>query len=107
MKLTFQENIALAPLTTLKVGGAARFFVEAKTDEEVLEAVNFAKENNLPLFILGGGSNILVSDDGFDGLVLKISLMGITEVYDEADTRLTVQAGEGWDAFVKFCVEKK
>lgn len=70
--MKIQKNIPLAQYTTLKVGGAARFFCEAKDEKEIVEALEFAKEKNLPIFILGGGSNILVSDKGFDGIVIKI-----------------------------------
>ncbi len=70
--MEIRKNIPLAQYTTLKIGGAAKFFVEAKNEEEILEALKFAKEKHLPVFVLGGGSNILVSDKGFDGLVIKI-----------------------------------
>jgi UDP-N-acetylmuramate dehydrogenase len=70
--MNFQENIPLAPYTTFKIGGPARFFCEAGNDEEILEALEFAREKNLPVFVMGGGSNILVADKGFDGLVIKI-----------------------------------
>jgi UDP-N-acetylmuramate dehydrogenase len=70
--LKIQQNILLAPYTTFKIGGPARYFVEARDEEELLEAIRFAQENNLEIFILGGGSNILVNDDGFDGLVIHI-----------------------------------
>lgn len=100
-KLLIKENTELAPLTTLKVGGAARFFVEAKTEDDVIDAVKWANENQLPLFILGGGSNILISEKGFNGLVLQIALKGI-----EIDENLVIaQAGEDWDELVKLCVE--
>src|SRR4030042_1574922 len=71
--MKIQKNIPLAPYTTFRIGGAARFFCEAKSEEDILEALKFAKEKSLPVFVLGGGSNVLVSDKGFDGLVLKIS----------------------------------
>lgn len=100
-KFVIQENRELAPLTTLKVGGAARFFVEAKTENEVIEAVTWAKANNFPVFILGGGSNILVSDKGFNGLVLQIALQGI----ERNGNFIKAQAGEDWDEFVKYCIE--
>jgi len=67
----FQENISLALHTTFKIGGATRYFFEAKTKEEVIEAIKTAKENDLPVFILGGGSNVLALDEGFEGLVIK------------------------------------
>ncbi|MDD5490096.1 MAG: FAD-binding protein, partial [Candidatus Moranbacteria bacterium] len=67
--MKIQEKIPLAKYTTLKVGGPARFFCEAENEKEILEAMEFAEEKKLPVFVLGGGSNILVSDKGFDGLV--------------------------------------
>ena len=70
--MNIQENIPLAQYTTLKVGGAARFFCEAKNEEEISGAVKFAEEKKLPVFVLGGGSNILVSDKGFDGVVIRL-----------------------------------
>ena len=71
--MKIQENIPLAPYTTFKIGGPARFFCEAKREDEIIEALKFAKEKSIPVFVLGGGSNILVSGKGFDGLVIKIS----------------------------------
>src|SRR3989344_2293271 len=71
--LTRQEK----PSTTWKMGGDARYFVVAKSEEEVQEAVEFASKKSLAVFILGGGSNILVSDFGIDGLVIKMELQGI------------------------------
>ena len=70
--INIQKDIPLAPLTTFKIGGPAKYFVEVSNEDELIEALNFAKENNLEIFVLGGGSNILVSDEGFDGLVIKI-----------------------------------
>ena len=85
----------------------ARFFISAETEEDVVEAVAFAEENELEIFILGGGSNILVSDKGFDGLVLQINLKGI-EIENETDeiVKISAKAGEDWDEFAAFCVEK-
>ena len=98
------ENYALAPLTTLKVGGAARFFVLAENENEIAEAVDFAQKRDLPVFVIGGGSNILISDEGFDGLILKIANRGIEIVREENNVRVAAQAGEDWDEFVRFCV---
>jgi UDP-N-acetylmuramate dehydrogenase len=64
--------------TTLRVGGPAQFFAEAKTETDIRDAVAFAKQNNLPIFVLGGGSNLWVSDQGLPGLVLKVGTTGIT-----------------------------
>ncbi|MFA6383429.1 MAG: UDP-N-acetylmuramate dehydrogenase [Parcubacteria group bacterium] len=70
--LNIQKNIPLANFTTFRIGGPAKFFVEVKSEEELIEALEYAKKNNLEFFILGGGSNLLVSDDGFSGLVIKL-----------------------------------
>lgn len=103
-----QEDILLAPFTTFKIGGEARYFIEASQDQEIIDAINFADENELRLFILGGGSNILVSDQGYDGLVLKISTKGITSKnLDNSDVLVTSKSGEDWDEFVEFCVNDK
>jgi UDP-N-acetylmuramate dehydrogenase len=105
--LKIEENVPLAPLTTLKIGGAARFFASAKSENDVLEAFEFARKNSLEVFILGGGSNVLVADEGFDGLVLQIALKGISTFRENDKTVFAVaQAGEDWDEFVSFCVEK-
>ncbi len=104
MKL--QENIPLAPLTTLGVGGLARYFVEATSEAEVREALGFALDRELPLFVLGAGSNVVVADAGYPGLTLKISLHGI-ESHNHGKFRLyRVAAGEDWDGFVARAVEE-
>ena len=74
--LQIREEVPLAPFTTFGIGGAARYFAVATNEEEVVEAVSWAKERGVPLFVLGGGSNLLVRDSGFDGLVLKIAIDG-------------------------------
>ncbi len=84
-----QKNVPLAPFTTFKIGGPARFFVEAKNEDEVKKALDFAKEKNLPVFVLGGGSNVLVGDKGFDGLVIKINDLRLT-IYN-----LKIECGAG------------
>lgn len=97
------ENIPLAPLTTIKIGGPAKYFVEARTAGEVQEAVAFARSRDLPLFILGGGSNLVVADAGWPGLVLKIAIQGIDQqsAHDEDGKILfDAGAGESWDKFV-------
>lgn len=102
-----QENIPLAPLTTFHIGGPARFFVEARTASEVQEAVAHARANNLPLFVLGGGSNLVVSDSGWPGLVLKVAIAGIDRraaLNDEGKVVFDVGAGESWDRFVSHAV---
>lgn len=100
--MEIRENVALGPLTTLGVGGPARYFVVAETEEQVEQAVAFAAERGLPLFVLGGGSNLLVSDAGFRGLVVQVGIKGVR---DCGDGRLEVGAGEVWDELVDRTVE--
>jgi UDP-N-acetylmuramate dehydrogenase len=103
-----EENKSLAPLTTLGIGGPARWFVAAETEEDIAEAAVWARLKDIPLFVLGGGSNLLVADAGFNGLVLHIALMGIsTEEATASSTerRYGVAAGEDWDRFVQRTVE--
>jgi len=100
------EHVPLAPLTTLGVGGPARYFVETRTESDVREAVQFAQTRDIPLFVLGGGSNLLVSDAGFNGLVLKISLCGSACTANGNDVTFHIEAGENWDAFVARAVEE-
>jgi UDP-N-acetylmuramate dehydrogenase len=104
--LRTQENIPLAPLTTFKVGGPARYFIDAHSEHEVSEAVAFALARKLPLFVLGGGSNLLVSDSGWPGLVLKISLAGVEFEGDLEKMLFHVGAGENWDSLVALAVSK-
>ncbi len=98
--MIIQENVLLAPLTTIKVGGPARYFTEARTPAEVNEAVRFAASQNLLLFVLGGGSNLVVSDAGWPGLVLKVATSGVDEREQNGRTLFEVGAGEEWDRFV-------
>jgi len=100
--MTIQENIPLAPLTTLQVGGVARYFAELRREDEVQPAVQFAKSQDLPLFVLGGGSNLVVADAGWPGLVLKIAIGGITasNTKDGKAVLFSVGAGVDWDDFV-------
>jgi UDP-N-acetylmuramate dehydrogenase len=104
--MTVLENVYLAPLTTLKVGGPARYFTEPKSAAEVAEAVNFARSKDLPLFVLGGGSNLVVSDAGWPGLVLKLAVRGIEERTENGKTLFDVGAGEEWDRFVARAVAR-
>ena len=101
------ENIPLAPLTTFKIGGPARYFVEPGNISEAQEAIAFAHSRDLPLFVLGGGSNLVVADSGWSGLVLKVALQGIEQRsgHDEdGNVVFDVGAGESWDRFVSRAV---
>jgi len=102
------QDIPLAPFTTLQVGGPARYFIEAKSIDDVRKAVQFAGVQNLPLFVLGGGSNLVISDAGFPGLVLKIAIGGINDGDHAQDGKVLfeVGAGELWDRFVSRAVSR-
>ena len=101
-----QENVPLAPLTTLGVGGAARFFAELSAEHELPTALAFARQRGLPVFVLGGGSNLVVADEGFDGLVVRIALRGSESCVEGDWAWLSVAAGEEWDAVVAHCVAR-
>jgi UDP-N-acetylmuramate dehydrogenase len=106
-RLKIHENVPLAPLTTLKVGGPARFFARAESEEQIGAAVAFAEERGLALFVLGGGSNVVIADEGFNGLVLQVALRGICVRAEGERIVLTAQAGEEWDDLVRFSVERE
>jgi UDP-N-acetylmuramate dehydrogenase len=106
--MLIKENKLLAPFTTFGIGGPAHWFVEAASEEEIAEAAAWAGERRVALFVLGGGSNLLVSDAGFDGLVLRVALRGITstDAPGEPYQRIyQVAAGEDWDHFVERTVQ--
>lgn len=107
--MLIEENKPLAPFTTLGIGGPARWFVEAAREDEIVEAAAWVRERGAPLFVLGGGSNLLVADAGFDGLVLRVGLRGI-EIADDSDHTgrrvYQVAAGEDWDSFIERAVNE-
>jgi UDP-N-acetylmuramate dehydrogenase len=90
--------VRLADYTTVRLGGPARGFVRAGTDDELIDAVRTADAAGEPVLILGGGSNLVVSDQGFDGTVIQVATRGVTR--DAGPGVLTVAAGEEWDAVV-------
>lgn len=97
----------LANHTTLGVGGPAANIVHAKTEAELISAVKAADESNTPVLILGGGSNVLISDNGFSGTVIKVETTGNSFEIDACSGgTLTVSAGADWDEFVAFTIEK-
>jgi UDP-N-acetylmuramate dehydrogenase len=87
--MKIKENVPLKPYVTFKIGGQARFFCEPSNYDEVIEAISFAKENKLPAFVLGLGANILVSDNGFNGLIIRQK----NETIFVKDNIVTAQAG--------------
>ncbi len=92
---------ALAPLTTLRLGGPARRLVEATTADAVVEAVRAADADDEPLLLVGGGSNLLISDDGWPGTVVRVATTGrTTAARPDGSVLLTAEAGEEWDDLV-------
>lgn len=104
--MLIRENVPLASLTTLGVGGPARFFAEASSAEEVRRALHHARDRGLPLFVLGGGSNLVISDAGWPGLVLRILITGIDVREEGGKMIFVVGAGEQWDAFAAQAVAR-
>jgi UDP-N-acetylmuramate dehydrogenase len=110
--MQLRENQPLAPFTTFGIGGPARWFVEAASEEEVVEATAWAQEHGASLFVLGGGSNLLVSDAGFNGLILRVALRGISFAESRQETGQQAQrvyqaaAGEDWDNFVERTIQE-
>jgi UDP-N-acetylmuramate dehydrogenase len=101
-----QEQVALAPLSTIGVGGPARWFVTATSTGDVADAHRWCAERQLPLTVLGGGSNIVVADRGVQGLVLHVGIAGVREGRPSSDVRVSAGAGERWDSIVSLSVER-
>jgi UDP-N-acetylmuramate dehydrogenase len=102
--MEFLEEVPLAPYTTFQIGGPARWFAEASSEDDIAAGIAFASERQLPLFVLGGGSNLLVSDAGFSGLVLRIALPGIESAQEGGRSTISAAAGEDWDGVVAYAV---
>jgi UDP-N-acetylmuramate dehydrogenase len=98
--VNIQENVPLAPYTTFKVGGPARYFVQAYSEQDIQQALELSASRRLRLFVLGGGSNLVVSDQGWPGLVIKISIPGMHSETANGKMMFHVGAGEDWDGFV-------
>jgi UDP-N-acetylmuramate dehydrogenase len=97
---TVQEQVPLAPLTTLQVGGRAQFFTVARQVDAVESAVAWARERAVPLLVMGGGSNLLIADEGFPGLVLRVAVNGVRSHYTDGIVEVTAGAGENWHGLV-------
>ncbi len=103
--LAIREDVPLAPFTTLELGGRARLFLDATDGDSVWRAVRWADEMGVPLAVLGGGSNVVVADEGFDGLVIRVGIRGMAiTTRDEHHAHLTSAAGEPFDALVSHAV---
>lgn len=101
--MEIHQNVKLSNYTTFRIGGNARYFAVIKSEEDLKQAVIFAKQKSLSIYILGGGSNLLISDEGVDGLVLKIEIKGVTW---DSESQVIVGAGEVWDDLVQQTVDK-
>jgi UDP-N-acetylmuramate dehydrogenase len=104
--MDIHTNIPLQNYTTMKLGGNARFMCEIRTPQELIDLYKNASEHNLPIFILGGGSNVIARDEGFSGIVAKMMIKGFDIIEDTVtDTTIKIGAGENWDAIVAKTVE--
>lgn len=101
-----EENVPLAPLTTLRLGGPARRLVTVESEREAIDVVREVEARGEKLLVLGGGSNLVVADEGFDGTVLRIGTRGFrTSPSPEGKVEISVAAGESWDDFVASIVD--
>jgi UDP-N-acetylmuramate dehydrogenase len=106
MASKIKQNQPLKQLTTFEVGGPAAFYVEVRNLDDVTGALDFARQKKLKVFILGGGSNVLISDKGFDGLVIANRIKDLRFKIQDQEALVTIGAGENWDDVVAKCVEK-
>jgi len=104
--MDIHTNISLKKYTTMRLGGDARFMTDVHTAEEVAEVCRNARSQNLPIFILGGGSNVIVRDEGFNGIIVLNKISGFEVVKDDPGSiTLKIGAGENWDSIVKRSVD--
>ncbi len=100
------ENIPISDLTTMRLGGEARFVVEVENKYEVPEALKFAEEKGLPWFVLGGGANTIGHDEGFNGVIILMRNKGMDIIDSTSDEFMVFgEAGEIWDDFVRFTTD--
>lgn len=106
--MDIHTDILLKTLTTMRLGGPARFYAEAHTPQELHEFVAEAQAKNVPIFILGGGSNVIAHDEGYPGLIIRIKIPGFDIIADDLNTTtLKIGAGELWDDVVKRTVDMR
>lgn len=107
IELDVLEDIPLAQHCSLELGGSARYFVDVDHENVLFEALKWAEQKRLRVAVLGGGTNLVVADQGFDGLVIKISTRGVELRRKGAIAELTVAAGELWDPIVDLTVKER
>src|ERR1051325_2650489 len=100
------QNVPLAPMTTLGIGGAARWLGRAASAAGIIAADEWAAARGAAMFVLGGGSNLVIADRGFDGLVLRLRASGVQAHDAGNDTIVVAGAGESWDELVAFAVSR-
>lgn len=106
MPVAPRENVSLAPFTTLGVGGAARFYTRAEDGAALASALEWAEARGLPVLVLGGGSNLVLSDEGHPGLAIHLAMRGVAARPSGEGMDVTAAAGEQWDALVAFAADK-
>lgn len=102
--LKIDEHVHLARLTTIGLGGPARYAAVCHSVDQIVEAVTFARSRSVPFYILGGGSNVVFPERGYEGCLLRVALRGIS-VYEGVTSTVVSAAGESWDEFVRFCID--
>lgn len=107
-KMKILGNVLLKNLTTMRLGGPAKFVIEIENPDEIKKAHEFALEKNLPIFVLGGGANTIAHDEGFNGVIIKNTIAGISDIYSPITDKTYIKAmgGEPWDNVVKFTTDK-
>ncbi len=103
--MKIEEHVRLSAHTTFKLGGPARFFCVVKSESDLRDALEFSQTQRVPFFIMGGGSNVLVNDLGYKGLVIKMEMSGATYETSGDSALVTAWAGENWDELVAKSVE--
>lgn len=102
--MTPQTDVALAPFCTMRVGGPARWFVEARSQSDVIDALRWASLKGVALHVLGGGSNLVIADEAFEGLVVRVAVLGLGSDLAGGCRVYSAGAGEPWDPFVAHTV---
>ncbi len=103
--MKIEENVSFSALTTLRVGGSARFVLTVTSDEDLQTALAFIRERGLSFVVLGEGSNVLPSDEPYDGAVIRMCVTGIAYEEQGDTVYVTAGAGVGWDELVRACAE--
>ncbi len=105
--MIIRESVPLSELTTFKIGGVARYVISCMNDDDVREALHFAKDHMLPWYVFGGGSNILASDTGYEGVVIMLTASSCLFTEEGSGVLCVADAGMSWDTFVQTVTEKE